>query len=439
MSSAKGATASATMTNELAEQIGQEIRRKYGSIGRACKTLRSDHRGGIPRAEVRKFLGSCGYSSGVADRFFDSFDYASDGVISHKNLQEKLSLRRNSPTDPITKGDHTDSVGAARAVSQPPLRGSQRSPRSSSQPSPRNSDNSAQLNETTSTPRLEMQSNGEESPWMEETMPSRRPIHDGTIVVKSEPPLSAHPLGKAGYGQFHNDCQKIGAAAMSKHKCATRALRRVIKSPDNRVSRKEVQRFYKGYGYGQDEANRFFDYLDEDNQRNGVPFDQFRAHFAPHIEPYNEVYKKEAEKLVTPRYLHSEKRSGTPRCDEEKLSRLPGDLPAVIDAISLNASKKHTNVWQATRCLTPSVEGSITQTQVRSFFRNYGYPSEQLADKFYNELDHVADGSVSINEFQKYFTRSFENHHGCDRFEGLSEAKTSYVAANRDLAYDKIV
>merc|ERR1719446_1729136 len=79
------------------------------------------------------------------------------------------------------------------------------------------------------------------------------------------------------------------------------------------------------------------------------------------------------------------------------------ELCKVIMVLAQNAAAKHSNTRAIFQAMDLDDTGTITKVEVRIFFRNYGYPSSRVADKFFDYLDKDGSGVINYQEFKNFF------------------------------------
>jgi Ca2+-binding EF-hand superfamily protein len=226
--------------------------------------------------------------------------------------------------------------------------------------------------------------------------------------------------------------EKLGIAAFRRHGNMEKAFRAVDTSRSGWVTRKEIHSFYRLYGFEAKQADAFFDIMDTDKS-GGISYKQFIQAFKP--------YFHEEEYLDKQFRIHTCRPTDVPQYgSENRKLELPNDLRIIISNIGKILAQKHNTMHSAFRRIDGNCDGTIMRDEVRKFFRNNGYPSNAVADEFFDYLDADGSGLIHYREFQSYFGPflwvSGEPGQPTDPYEGLSSYQGGYGHSNLKFAYD---
>jgi Ca2+-binding EF-hand superfamily protein len=176
---------------------------------------------------------------------------------------------------------------------------------------------------------------------------------------------------------------------------------------DGKITPSEMRSFLRGFGWGQDVADRFFSLLDDEG-RGEVDYNAFMAHFAPVLGPAvfpstrgrllqvppTAASNIDQSQLLTPvssqtaaSGLASRSRSGVApslvsTCLSEDLEK---KLNEVAEIIGEKLRTKFRSGREALRPLNLRNDGQVTRSEMRAFFRSFCLPVSD-ADALFDAL-----------------------------------------------------
>jgi len=220
--------------------------------------------------------------------------------------------------------------------------------------------------------------------------------------------------------------ESVGQAASKRYRTIRDAWRAVDMDKDGKICRKDVKEWFSHYGYGEDVANKFFDYVNHEGDE--IDYREFNNHFGPHIfgwrqlglETLHKYQSRSAPELATARSVVS--RDGTSSI-ASSVSRTTQysekELNRIASHIGEKMRDKHgNNVRRAFRSVAHDTKDHVTRDDMKNLFRNYGYPD--VADQFFDKIDTEQTGGVKFLDLQRQFADNPYTH---------SEGQTSYRAA----------
>lgn len=188
-------------------------------------------------------------------------------------------------------------------------------------------------------------------------------------------------------------CKKIGLKAAQKYTRTRDALRYVDSDGDGVVTRSEMRYFFRAYDFGPEVADLFSNFLDD-----GSGVVQY-ADFTAYISPYMDVQDN-----ITAHFLDVEEPVFAPSTpasaglDDRKRQEITGKFRGILEIIGSKAAQKFSNVRHAFRYVDCNHDGTISQDEMRYFFRAFNIP-EDVADSFFEGLKEESSDFVDYNTF----------------------------------------
>lgn len=250
-------------------------------------------------------------------------------------------------------------------------------------------------------PKLNYASMGEYRPHM-------RPADE---VMKEEKEASRAEKGE----EFHRMLELVGEKVRQKFSKARDVFRFVDCDHNSKISRSECQYFFRFFNVTADQADKFFDGFDKDEDGE-ICYVEFLKHLWPHINPGNEAQPwrlskdnpSEEPALAMAEGLHMNMNVGNARkpfvtTKEAALASI--ELPATLRQARMNIASrfalKYRHWRDAFRDLDTDHDGVVTQEEMRIFFRNFGW--ECVADKFYAVLSKDETEDITFSTFTALF------------------------------------
>mmetsp|Transcript_47568 Transcript_47568/g.75242 ORF Transcript_47568/g.75242 Transcript_47568/m.75242 type:complete len:348 (-) Transcript_47568:94-1137(-) len=243
---------------------------------------------------------------------------------------------------------------------------------------------------------------------MGEYRPRMRPADE---VMKEEKEASREEKGE----EFHKMLELVGEKIRQKFSKARNVFRFVDTDHNSKISRSECQYFFRFFNVTPDQADKFFDGFEKDDDGE-ICYVEFLKHLWPHVNPGNEATPWRLSKDVIAGE-HGQSTMEAPRVNmnlgnarkpfvttaEAALSsiELPASLRAARMNIAQRLSLRYKHWRDAFRDLDTDHDGLVTREEMRYFFRNFGW--EDLADKFYDVLSRNENADITFSTFTALF------------------------------------
>ncbi|CAK0897160.1 unnamed protein product, partial [Prorocentrum cordatum] len=213
--------------------IGQKVPSKFPSLRHVWRYVDNDHDGKVSKSEMRAFFRAFNLSQEESDRLYDRMDQEGDGEIYYEHFVKYLG--------PFIAPDATDVSSILKAPKK-----------------------TKQVVTSPADPSL-MRQSGCRSP--EPPSPRRSGGHE--VELDQDPELR-HELKALMID--------IGRKLPLKFKHQRDAFRMLDLKRDGRITRSEMQSFFRGFGRDEQVADRIFDMLKEEPHFQ-VDFKSFMSHF----------------------------------------------------------------------------------------------------------------------------------------------------------------
>jgi Ca2+-binding EF-hand superfamily protein len=351
----------------ICEQIGFKAAQKFRTVREAFRYLDADHDGKITRDEMHYFFRAYNLQESIADRFFNRLDRDESGEVEYAEFMKFVA--------PYVQPDIVATC-----------------------PSPECSSGAS----------------------------TRAPSPQGSIceqVVEG---------GKSIDPELQTLFEFIGRKATEKFSHAREAFRRVDCNNDGSISRGEMRYFFRTFNLSEAQADKFFEHMDHDGSGE-IDYHEFVRFLGPFLDlpgtAATMLQRPEGHAWDRPSGRSSRHSRGSCKSQSsynsnalsiigaDGLSECVGSMsqpqqldPAKTEKEMRNVMKdigeklplKFKHVRDAFRPLDLSHDGKITQTEMRSFLRGFGWPHE-VADRLFNALDEDQCGTVDFNLFMSHF------------------------------------
>jgi Ca2+-binding EF-hand superfamily protein len=178
--------------------------------------------------------------------------------------------------------------------------------------------------------------------------------------------------------QLRRLMQDIGRKLPLKFKAPRDAFRELDLERNGRITRKEMQGFFRGFGYNEEVADKVFTLLAE-GETNDVSFSAFMAHF---------------DLVVGSQFRQAKRTPLIPVGDHLH--------QAVVDKVAKSMQErmttKYKNVQAAFRDLDLNKDGSVDRHEMAVFLKKLGH--EKVADTFFDAMDEDKSGFITYDEFR---------------------------------------
>merc|ERR1711912_63249 len=143
---------------------------------------------------------------------------------------------------------------------------------------------------------------------------------------------------------------------------------------DGKISRREMQYFFRAYNIPGPMADRFFDHLDRDKSGE-VQYQEFMAYVAPYVQPT----QIEGSAEMTDCNSNASTRTPSPfGCTSQPSGTtkqtISPEIKAMLEFIAKKAREKFSHAREVFRCVDCNDDGSITRKEMHYFFRVFNMP-----------------------------------------------------------------
>jgi len=318
---------------EVLKVIGQKVPSKFPSLRHVWRYVDNDHDGKVSKSEMRAFFRAFNLSQEESDRLYDRMDQEGDGEIYYEHFVKYLG--------PFIAPDATDVSSILKAPKK-----------------------TKQVVTSPADPSL-MRQSGCRSP--EPPSPRRSGGHE--VELDQDPELR-HELKALMID--------IGRKLPLKFKHQRDAFRMLDLKRDGRITRSEMQSFFRGFGRDEQVADRIFDMLKEEPHFQ-VDFKSFMSHF---------------DKIIGPQF-----RVGTRKplieMDDKSIEKEVNDIAVIIQD---RMTTKYKSVQDAFRAVDLNKDGNVCLSEMKTLFRNIGMSYSQ-AEKVFAALDQDGSGEIQYDEF----------------------------------------
>lgn len=215
----------------------------------------------------------------------------------------------------------------------------------------------------------------------------RRGVHTGASSARFGPVEKLDP-------ELHMVCEQIGLKAAQKFSTVRQAFRYLDSDHDGRISRSEMQYFFRAYNFPAQIADKFYDRLDRDGSGE-VEYSEFMKYIAPYVQP---------EAIISS--------CSTPECSSGASTRTPSPLPftnqtspmtpeiqAMLEFIGAKSKEKFRHAREVFRCVDCNDDGRISRREMRYFFRVFNM-AEAKADQLFEHMMAGCDtNDVGYHDF----------------------------------------
>jgi Ca2+-binding EF-hand superfamily protein len=344
----------------ICEQIGMKAAQKFSTVRDAFRYLDADHDGKISLSEMKYFFRAYNFSENIAERFFSRLDSDASGEVEYAEFMNFVA--------PHVQPDYVATCCSTQCSSGASTRA----------PSP---------HADTSQPRV-----------------------DDRKTMDPE---------------LQSTFEFIGRKAMEKFSNAREAFRYVDCNGDGSISRREMRYFFRAFNLSETEADKFFDHMDGDVSGE-VDYHEFVCLLGPFLDlpgtaavmlqrpeghPSNRPPRRSphvSSRGSCSQITHTPSLTGASDFSEradakfETFAEIEKEMRSVMKDIGEKLPLKFRHVRDAFRPLDLSHDGRITQTEMRSFLRGFGWPHE-VADRLFKTLDEDQCGSIDFNLFMSHF------------------------------------
>lgn len=190
-------------------------------------------------------------------------------------------------------------------------------------------------------------------------------------------------------------CQQVAELAPQKFSTVREAFRYLRPDHNGKVSRSQVQYFFRAYGVERVQADRLYHYFvpDENDLIDGHQFIDF---FRQYINPGEEggvcqqppARQPAAVSPAAPGAAHAD-----PMC-----VKISNEFHYLLEEVREKAPQRFDHVREALRIVDGDYDGSITRSELQHFFRCFGI-DELRADKFFDRMAVGGPGGVNYHAF----------------------------------------
>jgi len=297
----------------ILRQLELKASSKFKTVREAFRFVDADRDGHVDKEEMRYFFRSYGFSPQVSDCFFDFLDTDGSGEIDYDDFVKYFWPH-------IVQGVHGENRQPQREVEQYVI---------------------------------------------------------GSEDTASSSSHGVQNLDPALRTELRMLMQDIGRKIPLKFKHPRDAFRTLDLERNGRITRTEMQGFFRGFGYTEDISDRIFGLLVE-KETGDVNFAAFMAHF---------------DKIIGPQFRQAKRTPLIPVLD----GRHQNEVEKVVRAIQERMTTKYKTVTEAFRDVDLNKDGSIDRHEMRVFLKKLGH--ERSAEQFFDALDENGDSLISYDEF----------------------------------------
>jgi len=205
--------------------------------------------------------------------------------------------------------------------------------------------------------------------------------------------------------EFQQMLAMIGEKVRQKFSKAREVFRFVDSDHSGTISRSEVQFFFRFFNVHSDEADKFFDGFDRDEDGE-ISYVEFVKYLWPYCNPGNE---QEHWCLAKHKDIYHQQKCQPTRVfirevEELQATKLPLELNQARVNIAQRLELRYKNRRDAFRDLDYDRDGTVTLTEMRYFFGLFGW--ESIAERFYEVLSSKGGGEVRFDTFAQLFNVS---------------------------------
>jgi Ca2+-binding EF-hand superfamily protein len=194
-------------------------------------------------------------------------------------------------------------------------------------------------------------------------------------------------------------CEQIGIKAAQKFNTVREAFRYLDADHDGKISRSEMQYFFRAYNFTNQTADLFFDRLDGDGSGE-VEYSEFMKYIAPYVQPENNVSGRCSPECS------SGASTRTPSPTQAGYTRqLPpvvnSEIKAMLEFIGAKARQKYSHAREVFRCVDCNDDGRISRGEMKYFCRVFNL-SEAQADQLFDFLVDDVSKDVGYYDFVRF-------------------------------------
>jgi Ca2+-binding EF-hand superfamily protein len=186
-------------------------------------------------------------------------------------------------------------------------------------------------------------------------------------------------------------CEQMGLKAAQKFKTTRDALRFLDADHDGLIERSELRHFFRAYDFGNEVADRFFDYFD-DERRGFIAYSDFVEMTIPYFNGVFSTRGSSCKSKTDGCDSESSTRTGTPTAfsEEDTRSQVHAEFGDALRHIARKMPETFGTLRRAIRHADGGNRGSVCKSEMRYFFRAFNLP-EDVADRFQSCLAGLAN------------------------------------------------
>jgi Ca2+-binding EF-hand superfamily protein len=338
--------------DSICAAIAEKASQKFKNTRQAFRFIDEDHDGTISRTEMRYFFRAYDFAPPVADAFFDFLDPEGNEEIDYETFVGFMSPHFNDvrPGSPTLAGKSTEKF-------------------------------------------------------------------------EEKPPELPEENVRRAHEDFKDLLQVIGNKVPTKFPSLRHCWRYVDNDHDGKVSRSELRSFFRAFNLEQGLADNLYDRMVSDCSGE-IFYEHFIRYLGPFVAPdateVSSILKtpKRSTAIVTspkdPQImkswaqdtnLHSPKRGNSPKVlSPDKDPEVRDELKMLMIDIGRKLPLKFKAPRDAFRMLDLQRDGRITRSEMRGFFRGFGW-NDQVADRMFDLLKEEATGGVDFKSFMSHFDK----------------------------------
>lgn len=194
-------------------------------------------------------------------------------------------------------------------------------------------------------------------------------------------------------------CRQIAELAPQKFSSVREAFRYLRPDHNGRVSRSEVCYFFRAYGVERLQADRVFAYFDP-SESDDIDCQEFIEFFRQQIHPDDEPGLQDGTGDV----LMGSSTPGSPAAAlnaaavDLQCAKIANQFHEVLEQVREKAPQRFSHVRETLRIVDSDYDGCITQSEMRNFFRVFGF-DDVVADSFFKQLAKGGPGGANYHTF----------------------------------------
>lgn len=197
-------------------------------------------------------------------------------------------------------------------------------------------------------------------------------------------------------------CQQVAELAPQKFSNVREAFRYLRPDHNGKVSRSQVQYFFRAYGVERVQSDRLFEYF-EPNENDDIDGHQFIDFFRQQINPADadsqgQFYNSSSRPSSRPQTPGSPAAAMHSASSDAQVARISNEFHYMLEELREKAPQRFSHVREALRIVDGDYDGCITRSEMLHFFRCFGI-DEVRADRFFERMAKGGPGGANYHTF----------------------------------------